>query len=440
MSYDLRKEPSVSESPTFGQRFRAAFLHFFRERQIYMRSDGKVRFLTLRPWMQMSFVTIALGAAAWIAIATLNASFKDRIIAQKEEHTADLQSHYEGRISRLQQEIERINQKLMLDQDEYLERVSKVRELQELLEQRQETLERVLKNGRKGASLELPGVSTKPVKTAGMLDGWLGTFLPDSLTGRNSTPEHYTTRRDALEPIATLHREVAFLEERQDRLLSDIELDRKSRVSRIEKSIRKVGLRPGRVISGIKSGTPDDGVGGPFVPLTANAQAESKYQEKIDRIAKYTARIDRYAKAVRQLPISRPMPSRYRMTSRFGPRRDPFKRTRAMHKGIDFRAPRGAPVAANADGRVIRAGVTGGYGKLVEIRHRNGVSTRYAHLSRINVKVGQRVSRGKVIGRIGSTGRSTGPHLHYETRIYGRAIDPRRLWRVGSNVLKEKIE
>lgn len=438
MSYDYRKEKSVQESLAIGQRMKAGFFHFFRERQIYMRSDGKVRFLTLRPWMQMSFFASLLIAAGWVAFATFNAEYKDIIIAQKDEHTADLQTHYEGRIERLQQEIERINQKLMLDQDEYLDRVEKVRELQDLLEQRQRTLETVLKKGWKGASSVKHQVTRKPVKTAGVFEGWFDSILPESLTGANKR-RHFTTKRDAVAPIDSLRKEIAVMEERQNELLDNIELDRKSRVARIEKSIKSLGIRPSRVMVSAKSDSANVAVGGPFVALHASSAAEKKYQDKIDRIIRYADRIERYRLGIQKLPISRAMPSRYPITSRFGIRRDPFKRTRAMHQGIDFRAPRGASVAANADGRVVRAGRVGGYGKLVEIRHRNGITTRYAHLSRIDVKVGQRVKKHTRIGRIGSTGRSTGPHLHYETRVYGRAIDPRKFWRAGSNVLKEEI-
>jgi hypothetical protein len=110
---------------------------------------------------------------------------------------------------------------------------------------------------------------------------------------------------------------------------------------------------------------------------------------------------------------------------------DPFLRTPAMHTGLDFRGSTGDPVRATANGRVESAGVNGGYGKMIEIDHGNGFSTRYAHLSAIEVKVGQSVRIGQIIGRVGSTGRSTGPHLHYETRIDGEAVDPQKFLRAG---------
>jgi murein DD-endopeptidase MepM/ murein hydrolase activator NlpD len=102
-----------------------------------------------------------------------------------------------------------------------------------------------------------------------------------------------------------------------------------------------------------------------------------------------------------------------------------------MHTGIDMRGDRGEPVHATANGKVSIAGREGGYGNMVEIDHGNGFSTRYGHLSAIEVKVGQRVRIGQEIGRIGSTGRSTGPHLHYETRIKGEPVNPQKFLRAG---------
>jgi murein DD-endopeptidase MepM/ murein hydrolase activator NlpD len=121
-------------------------------------------------------------------------------------------------------------------------------------------------------------------------------------------------------------------------------------------------------------------------------------------------------------------------SSNFGVRIDPFLNRPAMHTGIDFRGNTGEPVRATASGTVTAAGWSGGYGRMVEIEHAHGVSTRYGHLSEIDVKVGQSIKIGQVVGRLGSTGRSTGPHLHYETRIDGEAVDPDKFLRAGTRV------
>ena len=108
-----------------------------------------------------------------------------------------------------------------------------------------------------------------------------------------------------------------------------------------------------------------------------------------------------------------------------------------MHAGIDFKGPIGSPIYAAADGRVTFAGVRSGYGNAIEITHGNGMLTRYAHLSRIDVKVGQAVAAGSTIGGLGNTGRSTGPHLHFEVRINDRAVNPRPFLEAAPDVLKE---
>jgi murein DD-endopeptidase MepM/ murein hydrolase activator NlpD len=119
-------------------------------------------------------------------------------------------------------------------------------------------------------------------------------------------------------------------------------------------------------------------------------------------------------------------PARGRFTSPFGLRRHPIFGIRRMHTGVDIGAPRGAPVQAAADGRVIYTGWFGGYGKIVVIDHGGGISTLYAHLSQILTSEGRTVQKGELIARVGSTGYSTGPHLHFEVRINGRPIDPTR--------------
>ena len=136
-------------------------------------------------------------------------------------------------------------------------------------------------------------------------------------------------------------------------------------------------------------------------------------------------------KVVSILPISRPMPVEFETTSGFGARSDPFTRATALHTGIDFRAPSGTAIRATAPGKVVESGMQGGYGNMVEIDHGGGLTTRYAHMSSIEVDVGDTVVKGEVVGRVGSTGRSTGAHLHYETRIDGEATDPMRFMRVG---------
>jgi murein DD-endopeptidase MepM/ murein hydrolase activator NlpD len=138
--------------------------------------------------------------------------------------------------------------------------------------------------------------------------------------------------------------------------------------------------------------------------------------------------------AAESLPFSIPVSGNYRHTSGFGYRRDPINGGRRLHAGTDFAGARGTDIVAGGSGTVIFAGRRGGYGLMVEIQHSHGYTTRYAHLSSIRVNTGQRVTRGQWIGDLGSTGRSTGPHLHYEVRLHGDPVDPMTFIRAGRNV------
>ncbi|HUH50255.1 MAG TPA: M23 family metallopeptidase, partial [Mycoplana sp.] len=170
-------------------------------------------------------------------------------------------------------------------------------------------------------------------------------------------------------------------------------------------------------------------IGGPFVePQTGDAFVSSLGELDIA-----LNRLDTVRNTARKLPFATPAP-RGDITSRFGNRTDPFLGRLALHAGIDFRLPTGSEVRATGTGTVVSAGRSGGYGNLVEIDHGGGLVTRYAHLSRILTKVGETVESGYLVGLSGSTGRSTGPHLHYEVRRDGRASDPARFIAAGTKL------
>ncbi|MHA1559962.1 MAG: M23 family metallopeptidase, partial [Alphaproteobacteria bacterium] len=156
------------------------------------------------------------------------------------------------------------------------------------------------------------------------------------------------------------------------------------------------------------------GVGGPLMPLDTEIFAELE-----SNIAAF-AELQAFA---RTLPLAAPLTG-LEVTSRFGRRVDPFTGQGATHTGVDFRAASGTTVLATGAGTIVTASTNGGYGKMVEVDHGSGVSTIYAHLSSISVRVGQAVNVGAIVGRVGSTGRSTGPHLHYEVNRAGRVVDP----------------
>ena len=162
--------------------------------------------------------------------------------------------------------------------------------------------------------------------------------------------------------------------------------------------------------------------GGPFIPIDADPKAP-----EFDRAAARVARDVSFAEnlnAVTFVPLRTPLSGEASVTSPFGYRADPFLGKLALHTGVDLLQPYGSEIRATGAGRVVHAGPMGGYGDMVEIDHGHGLATRYAHMSDILVQEGQEVAQGDVLGRLGSSGRSTGPHLYYEVRVDGEPVDP----------------
>ncbi len=189
-----------------------------------------------------------------------------------------------------------------------------------------------------------------------------------------------------------------------------------ARYTKTAQHLRKLGLSPKRLAPG---------VGGPYEPVdAAELRASSQADKQFHSLFMAWKKLDSLEQAVISIPSRQPV-ANVTFSSTFGVRHDPFNGHSSMHSGVDIPGALGTPVYATADGIVDRAGRAGGYGNLIEINHGRGIETRYGHLSKIIVSDNQRVHRGDLIGLMGSTGRSTGSHLHYEVRIDGHAVDPK---------------
>ena len=226
-------------------------------------------------------------------------------------------------------------------------------------------------------------------------------------------------------------RGLAEIEARQLELVEKLTRFADWRAKRAESALRKLNLDPATMTRNI---TRETGIGGPLQILATSA--DGSIDPRFERLGMSLTRMNALERALEGVPQVVPA-SVEKITSPFGYRRDPFTQSAAMHSGIDFKGAVGSPIFAAAKGRVQFAGVKSGYGKAVEIRHANGLVTRYAHMSRIDVKAGQQVDAGETLGGLGSTGRSTGPHLHFEVRINDRAVNPRPFLEAAPDVLKE---
>lgn len=201
------------------------------------------------------------------------------------------------------------------------------------------------------------------------------------------------------------------------------------RAARAEAAIRRLGLDPKAMVASARIG-----LGGPLERLAT--EDDGSVDPRFARLGLSLARMDALERGLTGIPQVMPADAGM-ISSGFGYRSDPFTGEAAMHTGLDFRGPHGAPIRAAAKGTVSFVGTKAGYGRVVEISHGNGMLTRYAHMSRMQARVGQAVAAGDVIGAIGSTGRSTGPHLHFEVRINDRAVNPRPFLETAPHVLEE---
>jgi murein DD-endopeptidase MepM/ murein hydrolase activator NlpD len=205
----------------------------------------------------------------------------------------------------------------------------------------------------------------------------------------------------------------------------------KAALDRSSRNMSRLGIDPARMLTMAPRGS---GTGGPFIDARRIARGHPA-QADIVELGNKLNRLSALHDAMRALPIGKPLPS-YQLSSPFGLRKDPFNGNLAVHNGLDMVAPAGTEIRVRAAGKVVHAGRNGVYGNMVEIDHGYGVRTRYGHLSQIEVRRGQSVAPRDKIGLVGSTGRSTSPHLHYEVLFNGKTMDPRKFVEARANVFQ----
>lgn len=410
---------------------------------LILASGDRLRHMVIRPWMTAAAICfIALFTIGYLA-ATTYLVLRDDLIGAAMARQARIQHDYEDRISALRAQLDRITSRQLLDQQVVEQKVEKLLEQQTALFSRHGKLGNLMERaGEQGLTVDGPQPANAfqpPVKDkqAGLSGGL------KAIDRLLSTDPHAAARSSA-SAFAPAGESVA---DRADRVFSKVTLSLKAieqeQFARIHELtanadrkadamaaiMRRTGVALPAQDSVGSSGSTEStksGLGGPFVePIGLNA-----FDASLDRLDTALNRLDTVRQTAKELPFANPAPGRD-ITSPFGNRIDPFLGRLALHAGIDFQADVGTAVRATGSGKVVSAGYSGGYGNMVEIDHGQGITTRFGHLSGILVSVGDQVEAGDVIGRAGSTGRSTGPHIHYEVRRNGDAIDPMRFLNAG---------
>jgi len=380
-----------------------------RHCRIVLARGERVTSMRIRPWLVGTLLGGALLLGAGYIGSAAYLILHDESVAESIERQASIRTAYEDRLSDLRVEIDRLYSRALVQKSEFETELARLGERQARLDARQDVIAGISQAARR-AGIVIPRLRPDPETVAD--DG--------------------APQTEASVTVESLDRAADRLAARQDAFMSAVATALDGRRRTLHNALARIDLEP----EDTADGSDATSVGGPFVPLASDPATNSfraAASALVDDIEVYR----RMAEIAAATPLARPLESA-RVSSRFGKRVDPFLRRPAMHSGIDFRAASGTGVHATAPGKIVSAGRNGGYGRMVVIDHGNGMTTRYAHLSRISVKKGQAVEAGEIIGKVGSTGRSTGPHLHYEIRRDGKAVDPAPFLDVGAEI-KELI-
>ncbi|MEN3376235.1 MAG: hypothetical protein V7604_1590 [Hyphomicrobiales bacterium] len=413
------------------------------------------RQVRVRPVAFWIIVGTLVVMAGWSAVTATYFAFRDDVLTRLLARQAQMQFAYEDRIADLRGQVDRLAGRQLLDQEQFEGKLEAMARRQAVLESRSAALATLPDTAPTGSIKSTRGAIAAPPAPAPAIAG-PGVAAPGILAPQaapkpspiNDTvilvapPERearlesrnaLAATRLAAAPIsggiegtlARLQISLDRFEANQTKALNTLEETYDTKARKMRNLLADLGLD----LSKIAPPAPGRATGGPFVPVTA--QGASAFERQLYRVKLARGQVDRLNRTLAAVPIRKPMTGELEATSGFGVRSDPFLRGPAMHTGLDFRADTGEAARATAAGTITMAGRNGGYGNMVEVDHGNGFATRYAHLSAIDVEVGQTVRIGQIVGKTGSTGRSTGPHLHYETRVDGEAVDPQKFLRAG---------
>ena len=420
----------------------------FPEKRLFLRSDTETRFIRLKPETQLFVWALGILVVMWTitstAIVLMDSIGAGNFRAQARRD----QIEYEDRLNTLSTQRdrraeeaaaaqERFNSALAqisLMQSELLSSEDRRRELETGLEVVQSTLRRTMQE-RKALAAQLDQITATLESTDGASIP-MSTELAGTVDMLNNALATTAAERDlieanaqeALERAKELELEIRLLEERNDAIFRQLEEAMLVSVEPLDKMFEAAGLNTENLLNQVRSGY--SGTGGPLMPIQFSTRGIEPDADtlRVNGIITALDRINLYRLAAQKTPFAMPVRNNFRFTSGYG------MRWGRMHSGTDFAAPIGTPIYTTADGVVTFAGWSSGYGRLIKIQHAFGIETRYAHLNAIRVQVGEKVSQGDRIGDMGNSGRSTGPHLHYEIRIGGSPLNPMTYIRAGQDV------
>jgi murein DD-endopeptidase MepM/ murein hydrolase activator NlpD len=364
--------------------------------------------------------------AIWSAATGTYFAFRENVLTRLIGRQAEMQFAYEDRIAELRAQIDRATSRQLLDQEDFEQKLDQLLRRQATLEARSLALGGDVSPGKPAKSKTIPQ-KPSPISDTGEYTVPHDRRSQLEWGDRDSRRKLSSGKLDAV--MNRLSQSLDRVEQRQNAAVERAHDKIASRVAHVRSVIAELGVSLGKHGDDVTGA-----IGGPFVPVKPPPKNASAFDRDLYKINLAKAEFDQLTRDMATVPLRKPVEGDIDMSSPFGMRMDPFLGGPAIHTGLDLRGDTGEPAHATASGTVTIAGWSGGYGNMVEINHHNGLSTRYGHLSKILVKVGQHVTIGQVVGLIGSTGRSTGPHLHYETRVNDVAVDPQKFLKAGQRL------
>ncbi len=394
------------------------------------RRGAATRTFAIRPFVAGSAIGVFVLLLTAYVGATAYLVYRDDLLGAAVSRQVTMQYAYEERIAALRSELDRLTSRHVVQTEGVEQQLARLLEQQALIERRQSTLDSIVARAR-AAGVDVAATDTSEPQQESPEK--LGAAPEAAIVAPLGYAPVEPATQDAITEMLTNPRpsgQVAALNGNIRPLLSGIRSSLDGTEADLSQTLDALGVaadsEAGRLSTalapiGVGIGGPeaagDEPQGGPFIP------AGLHFVERTALLSRTLDDIDSLREAALTMPVGVPVKATH-VSSRFGYRVDPFLKRPAFHAGLDFVAAARTTVYATAPGIVVAAGWSGGYGKMVEIEHADGVTTRYGHLSAVLVSVGVPVHSGMAIGRVGSTGRSTGPHLHYETRRDGKAVNP----------------
>lgn len=397
---------------------RTRILHYFPERQIYHRTGGEVHYFVLKTRTQVAIVSGLTMVALWCLLTIVSVFWVNNPLRPPVKENKRMTALYERQLEDARIRYE--NAQLIINQQrEAFE--SQTREFAEA----QSTITQFVKGSGQGAAQ--PTIDVEYAASRVLM-------APTSRDPLPRKPRVDIRKEASLDVNVDIDPSVRQLKETQNAILAEAELETLDRIERSRAILNSTAIGVDTIL---KSG--GFGEGGVFVPMDGVdiPKAEGEFAPRVSTIKARVAEAAALDDALNSVPFGIPVGTDTYRTSHYGMRKDPFNKRPAFHAGIDFGAYRLAPIVATADGVVKFVGRNGGYGRTVEIDHGHGFMTRYAHLEKTYVKRGARVKKGEKIGGMGSTGRSTATHLHYEIYFQGQDFDPDNFLKAGKYVQQD---